>query len=454
MDTMDKLVDAKTICTKGLMTGNWKRITSEKGPPQIFQSESHSNYSLKFTNAWLVEVTNEEESYGYFWDPTKGDLTAIGMPEKDHTLAVELVEVEAHKDENDKRGALIRENEKLLAKVDDLQKQVYSLQFICSREQETSQTLLEKLKEHTGKKKKKDDNAAAISQLQFKHNAGNVGKSKRPPKPSQLLAQYDPSNIPWRSVPPYPFCPAGLHAGDPSLLSHSYPFGSFPGGGQGFYGCNPNWNYQMALNQRMTYQYPRYDQRPGNPWFATPHPAFQAVALPRFSDPRSRPPPPKVDQHMPVTKGSSADQHWVSNLPLVEKSEFKSVNNRPVASASTFENKHGTDINVMQMDQNSHEESKMEQPPIRERIGDNKLSSIDQPPVHLEEENAHKITQPRENSPKPKAIIPRLRPDNMKYQSNESRGYNTAITMVPNDHAGNNYPRKFRDGTAPYIFRD
>merc|ERR1719285_848391 len=108
----------------------------------------------------------------------------------------------------------------------------------------------------------------------------------------------------------------------------------------------------------------------------------------------------------------------------------------------------------MQMDKNRHEESKMEQPPIIERIGENKLSSIAHPPVHLQEERAHKITQSRENSPKPKAIVPKLRADNIKYQSNESHGYNTGITIGPNDYAGNDYPRKFRDGTAPYIFRD
>jgi len=452
---MDKLVDAKTICTEGLMTGNWKRITSKKVPSQIFQSESHSDYSLKFTKAWLVEVRNdsEEQSFGYFWDPTKGDLTAISMPQEDHTLAVELLEVEAQKDENDNREDLIRENEKLVAKVDDLQKQVYSLQFICSREQETSQTLLEKLKEHSGKQKKRDDNAAAISQPRFMHKVGDIGISKRPPKPSQLLAQYDPSNYPWWSAPPYPVCPAALQAGDPSLLSHPYPFGSFPGGGQGFYGCNPNWQYQMALNQRMTYHYPSYDQRPGNPWFANPRPAYQAVAPPRFTDPRSRP-PQKVDQHIPVTKGSFAHQQWISSAPLVEKSELSPANKLPDASDSTCKNNYDNDVNVKQMDQNSHEESKMKQPHIIERVGENKLSSIAKPPVHLEEQKAHKITQPRENSPKPKAIIPRLPPDNIKYQSNESHGYNTGITMGPNYHAGNDYPRKFRDDTAPYIFRD
>jgi len=51
MVTMENLANAMEIYTEGLMSGNWRRVEYQKPPMQIFQSKSHPNFVLQFTQA-------------------------------------------------------------------------------------------------------------------------------------------------------------------------------------------------------------------------------------------------------------------------------------------------------------------------------------------------------------------------------------------------------------------
>jgi len=120
------------------MKGTWKLMPHEKTDSQaVFLSQTNPKFTLTFTNTYLVKVTEEKKSkaYHYFWDPLQGFLTERTM-QADRKLSIEVIEELGVENNEPKKQHLEIVNHKLRGKVDDLIKQVQSLQTICQTQEE------------------------------------------------------------------------------------------------------------------------------------------------------------------------------------------------------------------------------------------------------------------------------------------------------------------------------
>jgi len=371
MGTMDNLVHATEIHTDGLMQGSWNRIASEESSKQIFQSKTHPDFTLKFTKAWLVEVKNDTEklSYTYFWDPVQGYLTATDATQEDHKLAVKLVEVELQKNQNESLSDTILKNENLQAKIDDLQKQVYSLQYICSGQQQTLTTWtkrLEKEKEKWEKEmwEKQDNNA-----IDLHHSmSNNLGRGRlRPPKPAHLLSPFDPTNSMRHGSPSLPCDPTIQQTVDPNPAFLSGASGSLHVGQPMPCSCQ---NIPLPTFNQVMYQYPVHDHHYGNPLLARPHPVFPLAPQAQIPDPRSELPMARSNYRVPA--------HWQppSVAPKAHEIVSSRARNNSHGSYSACQKNINTEVDLKPVDHNSNEESKMEQPPNTEYFEENKLNYV------------------------------------------------------------------------------
>jgi len=136
------LVNAKSISTKGMMTGKWTRTKSGKDSKLVFKSESDPKYTLTFEIVYsvAVEIAGEagDTSYNYFWDPEVRYLIEKPPVKEDCTLAVEVLS-KAVGEENQSNSTEIDEiKEKLrLKKIenDDLKNQLQSVEYICRNQE-------------------------------------------------------------------------------------------------------------------------------------------------------------------------------------------------------------------------------------------------------------------------------------------------------------------------------
>jgi len=451
MGTMDNLVHATKIHTNGLMRGSWNRMTSDKTPSQIFQSDSHPDYTLKFTQAWLVEIKNdaEEIQYTYCWDATEGQLTETGAPQEDLKLSVELLRVEVKKNKNCEIIAdLARANEESQSKIDDLNKQVLSFQYICCGQQEKIKNLLEKLKGITIRVDKEDKNSD-IDQPPFIHNVSGKDISKRPQKPSQLLAQYE-SNNNLRSVPPpAPFGPIIQHPNDPNVLPpRTYgplSYGGHVGPFRGFDPYFPNMPH-LAFNHPMPWTPPTYDHYYGAPILPVSYPPFLPGPPPIIPEPPGMRAPQRVDGQMSLY-GPPTQQPAPMGAPVAGENLLNAPVNRPRRRDLMHRQIINTDLNVNEMSKKRHDESKMEQKPTREHNAENQFNPVAELPFCVENQKP-KDSVPRsapfnkpEPEPQPSPIKSQIQSQSKsRIQSQNSTG----LIMGPHDPAGDEILRKFQ----------
>lgn len=130
---------ATSIKTEGLMKGVWNRVKSKR---KTFKSETHQNYTLTFSKVFLIEVSDGEKWYHYFWDPGLGFLNERTEVKAKEMLHVDVVSSSQNSEKSadstkEEMSWLSKEDSDLQSKIDDLENQLQSVLSIC-RMQETN----------------------------------------------------------------------------------------------------------------------------------------------------------------------------------------------------------------------------------------------------------------------------------------------------------------------------
>jgi len=146
MVALDHLERAKTIHTEGMMKGKWNKKIEKRTSQFVFESESHPNFTLTFTKAYLVEISegDSKKMYHYFWDPILGYLCERRFLKGEGSLSVEILKLDIN-DSVLENENLVKQSMRLLQKQiseirkknGDLKKQVQSLQHICESQERT-----------------------------------------------------------------------------------------------------------------------------------------------------------------------------------------------------------------------------------------------------------------------------------------------------------------------------
>jgi len=299
MGTMDNLVHATMIHTNGLMRGSWNRVASETSFDHIFQSWTHPNLKLKFTKAYLLEIQNENEepSYTYFWNPVEGYLTESTPSEENKKLSVELVVTEVQDDEsNEILEECRREKNKSQTKIDDLTKQLHSMQLICNVQEKSLKYLLNE----PGVKYLKN---ASVNKCPLLHPVSNRDTYQRPVWAPELRAHYEPSNPDRDLSTPNSF---------DNTVQLGWDFNRGPSLALGplQYGMNvvPVREYDPycqsislpVFNQPMHYPYSVYDHYGEGHYGTCPYPNFPIVPPPPITEPSGMGLPQRVSEHIPM----------------------------------------------------------------------------------------------------------------------------------------------------------
>jgi len=139
MGLVGDLETATSIKTEGLMKGVWNRVKSKR---KTFKSKSHQNFTLTFSKVFLIEVSDGEKWYHYFWDPGLGFLNQRTDVKAKEMLHVDVVSCSESSEKSadstkEEMSWLSKEDSDLQSKIDDLENQLQSVLSIC-RMQETN----------------------------------------------------------------------------------------------------------------------------------------------------------------------------------------------------------------------------------------------------------------------------------------------------------------------------
>jgi len=167
---LDHLERAKTIHTEGMMKGKWNKKIEKRTSQYVFQSQSHPNFTLTFTKAYLVEISEGDgkKMYHYFWDPILGYLCERRFLKGEGSLSVEILKFDMT-DSISEEENVVKQSMRVLQKEisaikkqnEDLKKQLQSLQYICESQERSLFDL--------------------TSQRRVDSNSGLSNESQRPP---------------------------------------------------------------------------------------------------------------------------------------------------------------------------------------------------------------------------------------------------------------------------------
>jgi len=170
MVALDHLERAKTIHTEGMMKGKWNKKIEKRTSQYVFQSQSHPNFTLTFTKAYLVEISegDSKKMYHYFWDPILGYLCERRFLKGEGSLSVEILKFDIN-DSISEEENVVKQSMRVLQKEisaikkqnEDLKKELQSLQYICESQERTLFDL--------------------TSQRRVESNSGLSNESQRPP---------------------------------------------------------------------------------------------------------------------------------------------------------------------------------------------------------------------------------------------------------------------------------
>jgi hypothetical protein len=283
MDILPNVAQAKSINTTGLIKGMWNRIDAKE---TLFVSDTHPDYTLKFETAYTVIVTQagNGNSHCYYWDPKAGELAEKAPLKWEYSLSVDVLstntkETMESKSENSKESSTSMEKEikTLRTKIDDLTKQVESLQFICSNQERDLVAYT-----YGGERRRADPKTGRKIDRRSEPVLGN--------KPPSQLLKIPPDQAPMPPPPGYPFYqyPIGYPHDDHMYLQPwRPPFGppTYPAhpGYEAYYGHpDPRHLPHLPPNEALVYGHP-----PGHqgiePRIAQPIPPHAPdLAIPRI----------------------------------------------------------------------------------------------------------------------------------------------------------------------------
>jgi len=183
MGLVGDLETATSIKTEGLMKGVWNRVKSKR---KTFKSESHQNFTLTFSKVFLIEVSDGEKWYHYFWDPGLGFLNQRTDVKAKEMLHVDVVSSSQSSEKSadstkEEMSWLSKEDSDLQSKIDDLENQLQSVLSIC-RMQETN---LQNITWHNqnvanGSDRSRADNLPVKDNLQQDHASPNTHHNEPP----------------------------------------------------------------------------------------------------------------------------------------------------------------------------------------------------------------------------------------------------------------------------------
>jgi len=239
------LVNAKSIRTTGLMKGPWSRVTSQIASNFVFISETHPNFRLTFAKAYLVTVEwDGSNKYDYFWNPETKDL---GVKWEENNLTIDVVDGDtaeckqkSNRNQKDYLSALVKENRVLRSKIDDLSKQVQSLQYICMNQEKN---LVNLTYDEDGKRRDSESVRNKTTDIANKPNVQNLNvptSNRSQMQQCSPLRSYDTQRPP--TFEPF------VNGPSPTLNRRYDPFYADPH-------CLPF----HAPYEHISYSYPPYD---------------------------------------------------------------------------------------------------------------------------------------------------------------------------------------------------
>jgi len=141
---LDNLERAKTIHTEGMMKGKWNKKIEKRTSQYVFQSQSHPNFTLTFTKAYLVEISegDSKKMNHYFWDPILGYLYERRFLKGEGSLSVEILKFDINDSMSEEENVVKQSTRDLQKEIsaikkqnEDLKKQLQSLLYICGSQE-------------------------------------------------------------------------------------------------------------------------------------------------------------------------------------------------------------------------------------------------------------------------------------------------------------------------------
>jgi len=127
-----------------MMKGKWNKKIEKRTSQYVFQSQSHPNFTLTFTKAYLVEISegDSKKMYHYFWDPILGYLCERRFLKGEGSLSVEILNFDINDSLSEEENVckqsmrvLQKEISAIKKENEDLKKQLQSLQYICESQE-------------------------------------------------------------------------------------------------------------------------------------------------------------------------------------------------------------------------------------------------------------------------------------------------------------------------------
>jgi len=444
MSTMDNLVHATMIHTNGLMRGSWNRVASEKSFNHIFESWTHPKLKLKFTKAYLLEIENDddESSYSYFWNPVEGYLTERALSQEDKKLSVELVVTEVDEDEsNEILEECRREKNKLQTKIDDLTKQLHTMQIICNTQEKRLENLLNILvseKEPEVNCLKND----LVNKNRFLQPVSNQDKSERLEEASGLRAYRWPSN-PDRDMCTVNSFDNTLQLGydphhEPSVGLGQLQYGMHVEPLRGYDPYYQNVAFPV-FNQPIHYPYSIYDHYCEGHLGTCTYPSFPMAPPPPMTDPSGMGLPWRFNEHMPMANQSALVHQQPPVHESVSGENANSIAENRTSVRDSLQSQKNS-CRVINNSKNSSFEFKMNlEPSFEQKLANKKYTKAGvQPDDRAKNENPGNFAQSdsvaKSNSPNP------------QIQSRVIRSEKNGIGLImgPHDPSGDKMLREFR----------
>lgn len=222
MDFLKDMSSVKSIHTKGLMKGDWNRMKSNDSSKTIFQSHTHPNFSLTFIRAFLVMVGVDNENHSFFWDPNSKNLFPMSPVKIDNNLTVEVTAPKVSGKsviESFRESSFLEQEKGFRAKIDDLTKQVESLQLICVT-QERNLRILARDAEKKQPEKKQGDKKNVKVKFKKKPKSNKDLPGEKPPFEFLNIPDSEkaPTREPLQVVQPQRACGVSGALYDPSRM--------------------------------------------------------------------------------------------------------------------------------------------------------------------------------------------------------------------------------------------